>query len=633
VVFSVEGEMIRNKDLDQWVNKDFRLKEVYVQGRDVIPGIEYLEGSLGFYKEVPEYGTGFRGALNVEMQSVLDQVRMVSQFGTYEHEGSYKDYYFIDASATFQNGAPLGGAIYLRGIGGGFYRNMTRPNALEAFSQVSLDPITPTFLNNAIGESLSGVRYRVDQSGDSFGFKALAILSTPPAGKPGTLDGESSLFNANLELGMNFRKTQGQDGYGLQMIYFQGLGRFMGDIDLGTKIREVVKEGTIGDISGISQDHLDINPSTNRPTGSELPIPDAAISAQVLMQVKLDCPEVHGLLGVYMNAGILYGSAFADMLIRRGCDQAGDDPGINWHVFLGDMDDPIRLGIDVPILGELLTVKSYLMAGNEGIPVNLPPPMDYVSIFDQELLNNQYGGYPGGTYPNAAPANRGSGFATGMAMKVGTPPEGIKFLFMYATLQGGMGFDVMVVRNIISECYESVGINGWYGKGQAWLYANAEVGAEVKLGFLNFRIKAFQAAAGAMLRVEGPNPFYGTGRLDARLNLLGLVNAGLKFKITVGSSIDDMLPNDCRPEVSPLDVPIIQDVYPMLPAVAGKYPSNTPFIIELNYDIDQIITDPEDARKKYRVAVPMEKQLTFHHLTGEGGEITIVSVDDETTCG
>ncbi|NNF35163.1 MAG: hypothetical protein HKN68_13705, partial [Saprospiraceae bacterium] len=30
--FSVEGEMVRNGDLDQWVNKDFRLKEVYVQG-------------------------------------------------------------------------------------------------------------------------------------------------------------------------------------------------------------------------------------------------------------------------------------------------------------------------------------------------------------------------------------------------------------------------------------------------------------------------------------------------------------------------------------------------------------------------------------------------------------------------
>ncbi|NNF34106.1 MAG: hypothetical protein HKN68_08360, partial [Saprospiraceae bacterium] len=632
--FSVEGEMVRNGELDQWVNKDFRLKDVYVQGRNVIPGIKYLEGSLGFYEEVPEYGTGFRGALTVEMQSVLDQVRMVAQFGTYENRGDYKDYYFIDASATFADGAPLGGAIYLRGIGGGFYRNMIRPEGIEAFSQIKLDPITPTFLNSAIGESLSGVRYRVDNSAESFGFKALTILSSPPVGqRAGELNGESTLFNANLELGMNFKKTHGSDGYGLQMIYFQGLGRFMGDIDLGTKIKQIVSEGTIGEISGISQDHLDFNPSTDRPKGSELPVPDAAVSAQVLMQIKLDCPEVHGLLGVYLNAGILYGSAFADMLIRRGCNQEGSDLGIRWHVFLGSLEQPILLGINVPILGELLTIKSYLMAGNEGIPTSLPPPMDYVSIFDQELLNEKYGGYPGGPYPNPAPANRGSGFATGMALKVGTPPEGLKFLFMYATLQGGLGFDVMLANNIISECYESVGINGWYGRGQAWLYANAEIGAIVKLGFLEFRIKAFQAAAGAMLRVEGPNPFYGTGRLDAKLNLLGLVNAGLKFKVTVGSSIEDALPDDCAPPVSPLDMPIIQDVYPLLPGSAGQYPANTSFIVELSYQLDQIITDPENPNKKYRIALPMDKNITYSHTTEPGGDIVLVIDDDEQPQG
>ncbi len=605
--FRIGGALDKESQLHKWKNNDFSITDVTIGGTDPFPGVSHMYGNLIFYKNHEKYGSGFRGRVDLGLKSFIDEIKAIAQFGSViDGNNQEKGYFFIDCGAEFRNAIPIMGPIGLKGIGGGFYKNMTRPSALKAFDQIEVgnDPHT---LTSNIGKSLSGVRYEV-ASNYTFGFKASTLLMTTPVG---TGEEARSLISANLEFGMQFGNSEGTTPYKLESIYLQGIGKMFDKVDPSLspeKGKMVDADNTDINATTVGDSKNDLATSNNRPNQAEKPVTGPPVSFKALFNIDFKNNEILAILGIYLDAGIFYGKAVAEFYARKRSMEVDNADGYDWHFFIGQMYDPVRLGINIPLIGDIVQLQAYLMAGNQNIPTDLPEPLAYNEHFGS-TDNSNHAGYPGKPYPNSRAVDLGKGIALGMSLSIGTPDK-LTFLFMYATLQGGMGFDILMVKDQNkSACYDESGTGGWLGKGQAWAYVFAEIGARANFGIFEISFQLFEAAAGAALRVEGPDPFYAMGRLDARLSLFGLASANIKFKVEVGSSEDGDLPEDCQEE-GLLDIPIIQDVIPETIASNGLVSTSSDILVILNINYLDVLTDNK-SKRNFRVIVPGEKVFSF----------------------
>lgn len=523
--FLITGELDQSEAHHKWKPKKFQVKSLHVEGS--FAGANSLVADIHFYDGTdpaidPVYGTGFRGMGQIDFKGVGIGIGAIAQFGTSgQGDAAYK-YFFVDVLAEFPPGMiPLGG-MDIRGLGGGIYRHMSRPNADEAFSQLLGGD------ESEFGASLSGVVYTPIES-VSLGFKASVMLATPSTGT-------GNAFNANVSLGMEFGPTEGNpDGNGLQRLWFQGSGRFMASPN------PELAPAFPAEIDVAEIDFAQLEPHQNPFGAVTAPNLSSDVSAYVLIDFNFneDVYDARAKVFWNVNGGKFAGEAWCafHLEVNEGAEN-------KWWFFVGTPESKARF--EFQFLGQDALVEAYFMMGNEGIP-GIPPPFDPFNP-GQPLEDGEV------SYPTDRPANTnllmdsGQGFAFGAGLHVGLGIGNENSLF-FALLQGGIGFDISILKQN-GTCVQDldIGVNGWYSKGQAWAYLDASVGVNVKLFGKKLSLVVLDALIAASVQMELMNPTWGKGAVVVQVSVLnGLIDINDQFEFEFGDPLNSVLPADCDP--------------------------------------------------------------------------------------
>lgn len=246
-------------------------------------------------------------------------------------------------------------------------------------------------------------------------------------------------------------------------------------------------------------------------------------NAPVYASLKIDYDvansSLFGNLGVYMNvAGGMMKGIQPDN--KSGSAVVYFSPSA-WYIHIGTPEK--RIGLK---LMHIFESTSYIMVGTQMPAMPAPPANvsailggDYNFMRDEDALKS------------------GSGFAFGASMAMSTGD--LTFLIFYANLTAGAGFDIML-KNYGDDVRcagraEPLGINGFYGSGQAYAYLSGKIGIKVDLTFVKGNYDIIKLGAAALLQTKLPNPFWMKGTVGGHYSILGgLISGKCKFELTIG---------------------------------------------------------------------------------------------------
>lgn len=470
--FNIVGELVDDNGRQRWKYKNFTVDELHISGG--FPGVRHIEGYAVFYENDATYGTGFRGALAAEFDLIESSIQVVGQFGRMPQ--GYK-YFLIDA--LYCGDIPMAGALSIKGIGGGVYYHMNRPDSLFGLPACAGSISIPT----QVGASLSGIVYTPDQS-KGIGFKLTVAVGLTSAERA---------FNANATFEVLF-----YDGGGLDRMWLYGNAKFMSDLNLS---------GLPTFVQGAAPNN------------------DAVIGANFRLDLEFGPNgKLDGQLEVYANvAGILRGSGPGDKVVDASIHIA---PG-KWHIKIGSPSQRTGLNLTIPGFGTLAQVQSYFQIGTdiEDIP---PLPED---------IRKLTGG--GGVSPGIRDLSvtQGKGFCFGSDIRLGS--KNMTFLIFYAGLELRTGFDVSVLDYgsdvVCAGETEPIGINGWYAKGQIYASLIGKLGIKVKIFGSTKQFEILSMAAAASMEARLPNPFWAKASFGFDYNILnGLVSGHGDFDVEIG---------------------------------------------------------------------------------------------------
>ncbi|MEL6835481.1 MAG: fibronectin type III domain-containing protein [Bacteroidota bacterium] len=452
-----------------------------------------LYGSILFYEDTPDYGSGFRAAIEASFDPSLT-VEAIVQFGEVD---DYR-YWFADAMASFNPGIQIGTTgLALYGFGGGASYHMTRAG-MDDVELEEGEEEDPEEAESDIGMSLSGVQYIPDESA-GIGIRARLGIGLSAR----------ETFNADVMFEIIFNANGG-----LSQIAFEGDARFL------------------------------------TPPAEE----DPAIRAILAMNYDFENDAFHAQLDMYINiAGGVVSGAYDDNLAGTGIIHA--DPSL-WYIHLGTPDNRIMLSYDLGPLADLagtspdddvegadgaqidwgnmgLLLTAYLDAG-----MNLPAfpalPPEVTDILGEITVIN----------PDDPRFQGGSGLMFGASMQLTVPD--ISFLAFYAEFSAGAGFDVMMLNlGEAARCAgnetssEPIGINGWYATGQVWGYVEGAIGLHVDIFGVSGDFEILSLAAAAVLAAQLPNPMWMKGIVGGRYSILGgLVKGRCRFEFELGEKCE-----------------------------------------------------------------------------------------------
>jgi hypothetical protein len=515
--FRVIGELQNNNGRQRWVYKSFNVTSVHITGG--FPGVPYLEGFADFYEGDPVYGTGFRGGLGAQFEGVEASIQVVGQFG---RVSGFK-YFFLDALVCVGPGVIPMGPLDLRGLGGGLYYHMNRPDNGAGLPACS----GPLSIPSQIGASLSGIVYTPDKS-KSIGIKltaAVALISAERA------------FNANATFEMLFDSSGGLD-----RIWLYGNAKFMDDLDFSAL-----------------------------PTFVEnaAPTNNASISANLSISLNFQTKVFDGNFDVYANvAGVLVGADNG----KVGSAQLHFASKNDWFIKIGSTGSRAGLILTVPGYGPLAKATTYLQIGTsiDGIP---PLPADIASLtgLDQQARKDQ--------------VINGAGFCFGVDVELGS--KNFNYLMFYAGFAIHLGFDVSVLDYgtdaICSGGSSPIGINGWYAEGQIYAGIQGDLGIKVKIFGKRKEFNLLHLNVAAALEAKLPNPFWARGAVGFEYNILnGLVKGHGNMEFEIGKQCAIQGQDDPFSEI-----PIISSTTPInnarnvpvgvFPTVSFNFPVGTPF--------------------------------------------------------
>lgn len=544
--FKIRGELADDDGRQRWVYRDFRVDEVLISGG--FAGVTNLHGYAGFYYNDATYGTGFRGELAAELDMIDASVQVVGQFG--RMPAGYK-YFMVDA--LYCGSVPMGGALSVKGLGGGVYYHMTRPDSLYGLPACSDSLGIPS----QIGASLSGIVYTPsDTAGLGFKFTvAVALSATERA------------FNGNATYEVLFNS-----GGGLEKMWLYGNARFMSDLNVGASPAY----------------------SPGSPPGN-----GAAVAASFQMSVQVEpVPVFQGSLAVYANiANVLRGSGTGNKVVDASIYFGPS----KWHIKIGAPPDSLRAGLTftLPLFGDIAQVRSYFQIGNDidGIP---PLPKEIADLTGAQGLS------PGHRLPDV---NKGTGFSFGADLQLGN--EDFTFLIFYATIKARLGFDISLLDYgagaVCAGENEPIGINGWYASGQIYAGLWGEIGIRVDLFLTTVEISILELSAAASLEARLPNPFWARAAIGVSYSVLcGAVEGTVNFQVEIGEKCQIQGQDDPFE-----DLPIINTIYPLAGAVDVSVDANPSVLF--NFDIGKKIefTDLNDNTTEYLITLDSAK-LMWH---------------------
>ncbi len=539
--FRVTGQLLNDNGRQRWQYKSFKVTDVDIHGS--FPGVEYVHGVAVFYEGDAVYGTGFRGGLSAKFELVEASVQVVGQFG---RVSGFK-YFFLDALLCLGPGAAPIGAIDIRGLGGGVYYHMNRPDDAPALPACSGPPVIPS----QNGASLSGIVYTPDST-VSIGIKLTVAVA---------LATQERAFNANATFEMLF-----YEGGGVDRIWIYGNAKFMDDLNL----------------SGL-------------PTYVESGLPNntAAISANLDIRVNFHTKVMDGELDVYANvAGVLTGvgqnGRVCQALVHFG-------PNNDWYIKIGAPDSSSRAGMifSIPGFGEIARSQTYLQIGTNIDPIP-PLPSDIASLTGLHPTQRSF-------------IENGNGFCFGVDVRLGN--KDFNFLMFYAGLAIHLGFDISILNygpDAVCEGNTSpIGINGWYAEGQIYAGIQASMGIRVKVFGKRKEFNLLSLQVAAALEAKLPNPFWARGAVGFDYNILnGLVKGHGNFEFEIGQQC--VIVGQDNPL---LNVPIISNTIPA--NNSKSLPVNIEPVIRFNFPVGESFefNALDDSHISYLVVLDSAKLL------------------------
>ncbi|MEM9928295.1 MAG: fibronectin type III domain-containing protein, partial [Bacteroidota bacterium] len=411
-------------------------------------GFEF-HGFIESFEDDETYGTGFNGGIQASFKPSIS-VGVVALFGK---KDDYR-YFFADAMVSFNPGinlGPSGMAIY--GFGGGVSYHMQRVGFAGVTLPEQTVPPPDSTATTPVVDSTSIGSMAALQSAFNTGIDPNAAF--PPAVPLPTSLGESLTgisYVPDEDIGIGIKAT----------------------LAFGTVKREVFNGDLTFEIvfnSNGSMNYIGIAGNANfltPPKTPDEPEPNPAVSAYVEMGYDFMNESFDALLRlrVYVAKGLIQG-AYPDYVAGEGKIHASQE---DWYIYLGEPETPISLSMDLSRLakigtrddGEPDSGPNPLLAGQDSTSANQP----LGSIGDVGLLLTAYldagsvlPDFPGipdqlaDRLPEPPdgwnPTNRddpafadAGGLLFGSGLHVSMPE--LKFLIFYASLNAGMGFDMML---------------------------------------------------------------------------------------------------------------------------------------------------------------------------------------------
>ncbi|QEC44688.1 hypothetical protein [Pseudobacter ginsenosidimutans] len=540
-----------------------------------------LRGEVHFMEDDPVYGDGFAGGINATFSALNLEVQVRAIFG----RTSFR-YWFVDGLARWSPGIPVVGPVMINGFAGGAYYHMSKMNSFAGISKNLMPEYKP---DNALG----------------LGIKAgvLFCVTSP------------EVVNARAEFEVAFN-----NGGGIRYMGFFGNADIMRGVTdaVGEELeqaKQIFANGSSKEaqaMEGMTDEQKqqaiaaeqELRANDPQTAAQEIPCSIGGpnfkgLSAYVGMSYDFQNRIFQSNFELYLNiANVLTG---VGENYRAGWSEMYFAPG-DWHVYMGTPNNPV--GIRFGLGGFSLETSSYFMMGTK-IPGSPPPPGEVADILGLDMKQLDY-------MRDLNSLGEGRGFATGARLKVQTGD--LTFLILYANFKAGLGFDLMLKQYKDAHCEgssEPIGINGWYGNAQAYVFLQGELGVKVNLKFIKFRFPIIQGAAATLLQAKLPNPSWFAGYLGVKFNILGgLVKGNMSFKLTIGKECKIVQGNGKEAVVG---MAVISDISPKDTVNTDVFTAPQ---VAFNFAIDKDIPIQDDeGNKTFRV------QLEQFNLVNNGKSI------------
>ncbi|MCT4614908.1 MAG: hypothetical protein N4A49_08560, partial [Marinifilaceae bacterium] len=175
---------------------------------DVNQGAFSLKGMAQWFKNVPEYGSGFKGMVEARFEPGIS-LQTSALFGKVD---GFR-YWYADGKMSIRQGVPVFPALNAYAFGGGMFKKMMHVGTEDPTS-LSYDDIDPSKL----GVTSSGMKY-IPNIDAGMGLKAMVELASP--------DKTAVTINTIFETSFNNRG-------GLNYISFIGNGKFMKTMNISS---------------------------------------------------------------------------------------------------------------------------------------------------------------------------------------------------------------------------------------------------------------------------------------------------------------------------------------------------------------------------------------------------------------
>ncbi|MDR1951397.1 MAG: hypothetical protein LBP96_04110, partial [Bacteroidales bacterium] len=268
---------------------------------------------------------------------------------------------------------------------------------------------------------------------------------------------------------------------------------------------------------------------------------DAAITANLALEYDFRNNVFQGVFDTEISAPMFRGSGQAKMYLSSE----------KWYFHVGNPTQRFMVSLGVGAVS--MNTGVYFMAGHD-IPEMPKPPATIANL----ISRNDFSSLEQSRTKDISSINSGKGFAFGSDFSMNTGE--LNFLMFFGQFQAQLGFDFMLKDYGNLPCANRtlpLGIDGWYGSGQAYAYLAGSLGIEVPVFGKNKKFTILDAKVGTLLQAQLPNPVWFSGNLATDYNILnGLIKGRCNFKFEMGEKCE-------LPKLSQLDgVSVIAEMKP-----------------------------------------------------------------------
>lgn len=521
--FGVQAGFIFKAKFENQTNPIKRLKWVY-DGMDlssvainVNAGSFKLNGQLDIYRNDAVYGNGFYGGVSLKILPGKMDLNASAQ-AYFGNKDGLK--YFLVSAYVGSNklSVPIvPGTLYLNGFLGGLSWHMKKQNAALVSLPVMLDT-NKVLIDTLAATDASAWARQVYKPNAASGLGIMVGVSFK------TQSDKLLTGSVALEVGLN-------NNWGLDFVELKGLVSMFKNMN------------TIDPKKIVEKDISDA----------------AAFRGEINMLYDVPNKTFHANIAAYLNLKNQFVGAGPQDKIGELVIHASPS---NWYIYVGRPSSPLGLKVS-----KLATVQAYFMVGTQLEPFPTPP--------NQILQNISY--TPMVSAQNLQQGS-GVGFGARFNTSFGFGMDSLSKSWVYGGFSVGAGADVMLSTSGNYTCGgEAVGFDGWWARGQAYVYIQGAIGIRVRVFRKLRKFDIASLSAGLLLEAKIPKPswFRGFGYFQYSV-LGGLIKGKANFKVQLGE--------DCVVQSTSNDRDFETKV------VAGTYPASGQNNMEL-FSIQAVTTN------------------------------------------